>query len=212
MARQLTDLEIKIAEIVVNAGEDALWEYSASLKSPHGPLLEIRTEKMSGKANPSQLLIDDSSSYPDYVLHHNHLSGESLGFADWCGASTYFNEIFAHCNDGTYYYGKVLQKDTLLSKINSVKVHLESMAENCLNDHLLDMYSQAISFLRKDVICRAFKIRGYVDYEYQWGYSAVKHTEVERMNINGIISVGQLGRVLDRVIIEAACELSEKSW
>lgn len=189
-----------------------MWEYSASLESPLGPLLEIRTEKMSGKANPSQLLINDSSSYPHYVLHHNHLSGESLGFADWCGASTHFNEIFAHCNDGTYYYGKVLQKDILLSKINSVKIHLESIAENCLNDRLLDVYSQAISFFRKDVICRAFKLRGYVDYGYQWGCSTVKHTEVERMNINGIISVGKLGAILDTIINEAACELSKKPW
>lgn len=47
------DLKIKIAEIVVNVGERALWEYSASHESPHGPLLETRIEKMSGKANPS---------------------------------------------------------------------------------------------------------------------------------------------------------------
>jgi hypothetical protein len=212
MTRQLTVLEIKTAEIVVYAGESTLWEYSASLESPNGPLLEIRTEKLPERANPSQSLIDDSSSYPDYVLHHNHLSGESLSFADWYGASTHFNEIFAHCNDNTYYYGKVINKDALLSKLNYLSVDLETLAENSLNSHMPDMYIQAIGFFRKEVICRALKLRGYVDYEYKWGGLVTNHTEVERMKINSVISVGQLGRILDGIISKAADDLSKKSW
>ncbi|MER3383433.1 hypothetical protein [Pectobacterium aroidearum] len=210
MLRKMTDLEQKTALLLVEAGECARWEYSASLHCPDGPLLEFRTEKQHNQANPSSELLDSISVHPNFVLHHNHLSGESLSFADWRGASNYFNEIYAHCNDGTSYYGKVLNQEEMLSLINDKKDLIEVMAENHLfkytNDTKLD------AFFRKEVICRALNIRGYVEYGYSWGERRINHQAILTMKIFGIQSIGQLGTACESWIQSAALDLSNDNW
>lgn len=210
MLRNMTDLEQITALLLVEAGECARWEYSASLHCPKGPLLEFSTEKLENQANPSSALLDSISNRPNFVLHHNHLSGESLSFADWRGASVYFNEIYAHCNDGTSYYGRVLNKKKVLSVIKNKKDFIEMNAENHLFNYTNNI--QLDAFFRKEVICRALKIRGYVEYEYLWGAKRVNHQAILTMNIPGIQSIGQLGTTYEQCIQSAALDFSKDNW
>jgi hypothetical protein len=148
--------------------------------------------------------------WPEVVLHHNHLSGESLSISDWRGTSTYFNEIYAHCNDTTSYYGKVLDKRKILSIVNNISLNLEIDAENILFNYVNN--AVVAGFFRKDVICRAFKLRGYVEYGYSWGILSVNHINVLNMNLSGISSIGQLGRVFNPMIDMAAHTFSKQNW
>ncbi|PXW50605.1 hypothetical protein DFO55_12212 [Grimontella sp. AG753] len=204
MLRQLTNLERKTALLLVEAGEQARWEYSASLVCPQGPLLEFSTEMLDFQANPSSTLLHLISKWPDFVLHHNHLSGESLSSGDWRGASLYFKEIFAHCNDGTLYYGRVLNSEKDLPLLFS---NLEVKAENYLFEYTGN--PGVDEFFRKEVINRAFRIKEYVEYEYSWGNLSTPHPNVVKMKLNGIQTIGGLGRVYDTIINNAANTLSK---
>lgn len=210
MFREMNSLEQKTAILLVEAGESVRWEYSASFQGPQGPLLEFNTEKLDFQANPSSSLLKEISQWPDFVLHHNHLSGQSLSFSDWRGVSTHFNEIYAHCNDGTSYYGRVLDKRKVLSLINNKRDFIDVIAENILFRSTND--TQLAGFFRKEVICRALKIRGYVEYGYSWGRLSVSNQEILGMNIRGIQSIGQLGDRYDQMIQKAAYELSNDNW
>ncbi|MEB8255051.1 hypothetical protein NGI13_05640 [Enterobacter asburiae] len=203
----MTQLEEKTASLLVEAGEAVSWEYAASLAYPKGPLLEFITEMQDNKANPSATLLYLISKWPNIVLHHNHLSGESLSFGDWRGASLYFNEIFAHCNDGTAYYGKVLDKNEVPSL--STK-NLEVLAQNHLFDRTED--PDISYFFRKEVINRAFEIRGLVEYGCSWGTLAIPHPTIIGWSLNNITSIGQLGMAYDNFINLAASDLSNDNW
>lgn len=209
MLRSMTNLEQKTALLLVEAGESARWEYSASFQCSTGPLLEFSTERLDNQANPSPSILTEIQGCPNSVLHHNHLSGESLSFDDWRGASCYFNEIFAHCNDGTLYYGKVLDAEKVLSVVNN-KIFMETTAENCLfrftNTPQLD------AFFRKEVICRALKIRGYVEYEYSWGTGPISHQAILNIAMSGFQSIGELGAAFESLLQNAALELSKSNW
>jgi hypothetical protein len=207
MLRAITELEEKTASLLVVAGESAAWEYSASLVCPEGPLLEFSTEMLDYQANPSSTLLYLIDNLPENVLHHNHLSGESLSSGDWRGASVYFNEIFAHCNDGTIYYGKVLNKEMDLP---SLFRKIETKAQDCLFK-----YTQSPDiddFFRKEIINRAFKIKGYVEYEYSWGGKNTSHQKITALNLSKINSIGQLGAAYNGLIDNAATDLSKMQW
>ncbi|MGA4651326.1 hypothetical protein [Enterobacter hormaechei] len=210
MFRQMTNLEIITAELLVKAGENTKWEYSAILQSSKGPLLEVSTEKLPQRATPSDSIMAEIMQWPEVVLHHNHLSGESLSLSDWRGTSVYFNEIYAHCNDMTSYYGKVLDKERILSLVNDTSLNLEIDAENTLFNYVKN--AEVAGFFRKDVICRAFKLRGYVEYGYSWGILSADHMNVLNVNIDEISSVGKLGRIFDPMIDMAASEFTKKNW
>lgn len=209
MFRSMTDLEQKTALLLVEAGESSRWEYSASLECSTGPLLEFSTERLDYKANPSPSILAEILQWPNFVLHHNHLSGESLSLDDWRGASCLFKEIYAHCNDGTSYYGKVLDAEKVLSVIDN-KESMEMNAENCLFNFTNN--TKVDAFFRKEVICRALKIRGYVEYGNSWGTKRISHQAVLNINIWDVQSVGQLGIACESWVQAAAVELSNSNW
>lgn len=206
MIRKMSDLEEKTAHLLVEAGENARWEYSASLQCPQGPLIEFRTEKLDNQANPSASVLDNMCEWPNFVLHHNHLSGQSLSFADWRGTSMFFNEIYAHCNDGTVYYGRVLNKDKVLYIIDNIKDQIEVGSENILFKYTNN--NQLSSFFRKEVICRALKIKGYVEYGYIWGGLSINHQEILNLKLTNIGSIGGLGNNYENLLQCAALDLS----
>jgi len=207
MIRKMSPLEEKTAHLLVEAGENAHWEYSASLQCPQGPLLEFRTEKLDNQANPSTSVLDKMSQWPNFVLHHNHLSGQSLSFADWRGVSMFFNEIYAHCNDGTVYYGRVLDKVKVLHIIDNLKDDIEVKSENILFKYTNN--NELASFFRKEVICRYLKIKGYVEYGYFWGNLSISHQKVLNLNIQNIVSIGGLGNAYEDLVQCAALNLSD---
>lgn len=207
MLRTMTPLETKTVLLLIEAGEQSHWEYSASLETPDGPLLEFSTEMLENQANPSSMLLYCISKFPKFVLHHNHLSGESLSGSDWRGASLYFNEIFAHCNDGTSYYGNVINhKRNLAFLFQTLEVNAQDLLFKHTDNPDID------GFFRKEVINRAFKIKGLVEYEYKWGTLSIPHQKIVNMNIPGIQSVGELGVMYDDAINKAAHNLSNMQW
>ena len=171
--RTLTTFEQSLADFVVKVGTERGWEYAAFLENCNGPLLSLVTERLPARAEPTPTVVDWANAGNDIIVHHNHLSQESLSMADWNGVVIYFDEIFAHCADGTTYWGRALNSDAVLRMIGDRDEHL-TKAENLFRDHILskDMHNlwPAVGTLfTKEVINRAMRIRQYVDYGFQWG-------------------------------------------
>lgn len=173
--RLLTRFETNIADALIVFADTRAWEFAAFLESPTGPCIEIRTTMNPAAAEPSRNVHDCIASGCNVIVHHNHLSQESLSDADWMGLAVLFYETFAHCADGTVYWGRVLDKVTIQQlPLQS----LEGLAMNELfqlvspNPNIIDAASISL-FLRKEVLNRALRIKNIVEYEYQWGSLAV---------------------------------------
>ncbi|WP_029014931.1 hypothetical protein [Niveispirillum irakense] len=171
----MTDFEAPIAKAVVELGLMQGWEFAAFLETSRGKLIEIRTLMRKDGADPSQDVHAKAAAGAPIVVHHNHLSQESLSFADWNGLATIFDETFAHCADGTIYWGRVLNP-CYVKKIVFCSAQKVSMdAENHLfiilnnNPNWTSSAAETASFFRKEVINRAMRLRNFVDYEYSWG-------------------------------------------
>lgn len=169
--RTLTSFEFPIASSVERLGTANSWEFAAFLESPTGPLIEIKTMMLDDRCDPSSDVHNAATNGKLIVVHHNHLSQESLSFPDWCGLSKIFDETFAHCADGTVYWGRVRDKKTVLSIIQGTAQTVQMNAETELFK-LLNGGPNAVdlaSFFRKEVVNRAMLQRGIVEYEYSWG-------------------------------------------
>jgi hypothetical protein len=111
------------------------------------------------------------------VCHHNHLSHESLSSADWRGLVRIFNETWAYCEDGTQYYGRVLDINGVERVLRRNYQALESKAETDLSTILVAQgHPEAVTlaaFFRKEVLNRAMLLRDMVAYEFDWGTTNV---------------------------------------
>ena len=167
--RPRTAFEIPIEQAVVSLGIAQSWEFAGYLETPLGPLIEIRTLMRQDGADPSQSVIDAAAGNK-LVVHHNHLSQESLSVPDWNGLATLFDEAFAHSADGKTYWGRVVDHQTVVRLIRTSPLCED---QNILFSILLaanvnDPTGLAF-FFRKEVFNRAMKLRGFVEYEYTWG-------------------------------------------
>lgn len=108
------------------------------------------------------------------VIHHNHLSQESLSAADWNAATLLIREIYAHCADGTIYYGSVIDANSVNRVINNYYDY-QCKAENKLFNILDSSFqmnlpaAQLAHFFRKEVINQAMRQRNFFTYDVQWG-------------------------------------------
>jgi hypothetical protein len=86
------------------------------------------------------------------------------GLVDWIGISSPFDEAFAHCADGTTYWGRVLDYDKVHAMLRGVQAH-EMNAQNELTRALRNrqMPSAPIAglaqVLLKDVLNRAVRLK-----------------------------------------------------
>lgn len=176
--RTLTAFEAPIAEAVVSLGISQNWEFGAYLIAPNGPLIEIRCLMRDDSADPSQDVHSLANAGAQIVVHHVHLSQESLSIPDWNGLATIFSETFAHCADGTKYWGRVVDRACVEKIVHCDAQRVEMNAENYLFS-ILDRTSfhsngaDAAHFFRKEVVNRAMRLRHFVEYEYSWGSKAV---------------------------------------
>lgn len=175
--RALTSFENIVADAVVELGNLKGWEFAAFLETSSGPLLEFITRMLPGGADPSNDIVNRTAPANRVVIHHNHLSQESLSFADWAGLTVFAEQTFAHCADNTRYWGKVINEtavNTVLNKAQTVETNAENFLFNILiNISHLPRPAELASFFRKEVVNRAMKLRGYVEYEFFWGSLAV---------------------------------------
>lgn len=169
--RILTAFETPIAAAVVALGSSRNWEFAAYLETDTGPLIEIRTLMLDNCADPSQDVHDRAATGARIVVHHNHLTQESLSFPDWNGLAKIFNETFAHCADGTVYWGRMLKHASVKHIIDSSAITVETNAEQCLFNILNagPCAAERAHFFRKEVVNRAMRQRGFIEYEFSWG-------------------------------------------
>lgn len=209
--RALTTFEEPIAKDVVQLGNIKFWEFAAFLETPSGKLLEFSTRRNSYGADPSMDIISRTAPADRVVIHHNHLSQESLSFADWHGLTVFAKETFAHCADGTVYWGKVADEAAVTAKINNQGT-AEAQATNLLFQILQAQVggpadAAIASFFRKEVINRAMKIRTWVEYEFAWGtYPAPPPSS----SGNGTQTwfAGEIGKAICSLMDQAAAHLA----
>jgi hypothetical protein len=210
--RPLSTFEAPFAASVIAKGTAGSVEYAAYLETPVGPLLELVTEGLDDRAGPTQITIAFTDAGGRAVLHHNHLSQESLSFADWNGASVMFDEVFAHCADGTVYWGRVIDAQKVADFVNRA-IAIETEAENCLFSILLPLDEpgpmERATFFRKEVANRAMALTGAVEYAYAWGTANV--APYHRVHeLPGPGPAGQLGAELDARLDQAARALAPR--
>jgi len=170
--RALSSLEKEVASAVVLLGQSQNWEFAAYIDVSSGSLIELITRMTSAAADPSGDVHKRIQSGASVIVHHNHLSQESLSSADWNGLVSSFDETFAHRADGTTYWGRVRNDDAVGRVISNYQRH-EMNAQNYLSQRLCAQscpYSSELGcFFRKEVINQAMKTRCFVDYEVSWG-------------------------------------------
>lgn len=208
--RSLTKFEIPIAKAVVNLGLASKWEFAAYLETEKGRLIEIRTLMRDDGAGHSCNVDQKVAAGAPIVVHHNHLSQESLSFPDWRGLATMFDETFAHCADGTVYWGRVIDAYSVQKVINCWQEKIEMCAENelfqILNRKNIQSSSDLAGFFRKYVVNRAMKLYGLVQYEFNWG---TEYICPYVRNGNPIPPAGVLGRIINSEIDKVACNLNK---
>ncbi len=210
--RLLTPFERPYADQLVAEGTKNTYEYACFIETATGPVLELVTDGKDDQANPTQITQDfiDNGGRP--ILHHNHLSQESLSFADWRGASEKFDEVFAHCADGTVYWGRVLDQAKMadiLSRANDVEVEAMTGLFKLLATADGRGADELSSFFRKEVVNRAMVLAGVVDYAYAW--SADASMPYRRATESAAIGpAGQLGKILNGFIDQAAEQLAPR--
>jgi len=129
-------------------------------------------------ADPSQDVHSLANAGAQIVVHHVHLSQESLSIPDWNGLVTLFSETFAHCADGTRYWGRVVDRAWVEKIVHCDAQRVEMNAQNHLFSILNgttfnSIGANAAQFFRKEVVNRAMRLHGFVEYEYSWGSKAV---------------------------------------
>ena len=158
--------------------------------------------------NPSLDVYQKYSQNVPIVVHHNHLSQESLSKGDWKGLDKVFDEVFAHCADNTTYWGRMLDPHAV-DRTFGPTMNAEVDAESALFG-ILSPRPMAVDFahhFRKEVINRAMRQRGYVEYEYQWGSgSTPPHPRPGGPAFT--MGVGQYGALIDSEIDAAAMQLA----
>ena len=171
----MTKFENSIASLVVRHGTENGWEYAASLEGPNGPLLEIITEKRDDRAKPGLHVMDRAKAGARIVIHHNHLSKESLSQADWLGLiDAPFDEMHAHTADGTHYWARILNCKAVRATAERWET-LELDAMDAFSNSALQRYSGnsdpsgCSQFYRRHVIAKAMEQMNYVEYEFSWG-------------------------------------------
>lgn len=205
--RALTRLESDVAAAIVSFAKVREWEFSASLEAPQGPLIEIRTLMRPDGADPSDTVLARAKAGGQVVIHHNHLSQESLSDTDWRGLAELFTETFAHCADGTRYWGRVKDPQavqTVLTKSDLLEIEGGNLLFSSIMNH--SHSTDIASFFRKEILNRAMRLRGYVDYEYVWGALQVPPFGPYALPW----SAGDLGKNFDSYIDSAAAALAPR--
>ena len=204
--RPLTQFEKPIVDAVVSMGVCQGWEFAAYLETSKGPLIEIRTLMRRDGADPSVDVLQKAGN-GKLVCHHNHLSQESLSSADWRGLAQIFDETWAHCEDGTQYYGRVIDicnvERILRTNYEAVESSAETKLFKILNAKNNPRATDLAGLFRKDVLNRAMCEREMVVYDVSWGTKNIPSCAVQ--NFPKLLNpVGSYGTSLIKDIDEAA--------
>lgn len=167
--RKITAFEQRVAETILTSADEQLQEYAALLEGAEGPLIRMFASGCADRVDLSEDVLKRVKQHGGVIVHHNHLSQESLSDADWTGLIEAYAETFAHCADGTIYWGRVLDQEATAKVIANGFVEWAAIDKlNKLVESHPD-YPSIGTFFCKEVTNRAMRIRGFVEYEYSWG-------------------------------------------
>lgn len=211
--RSLTQFEIPVVQQIIQSGSDKNWEYAAFLESANGPVIGgHQTDMRADGVSPSAAVILRAQQGVPIIIHHNHLSQESLSNSDWLGLNVFFSETFAHCEDGTTYWGRVLDKNSVAQVLSDYESH-ECTALNLLCTVMMQQnifrhtLTNEATFFRKEVVNRAMRICGFVEYEFSWG--SLPHSSSATNGQWIQYPVGLIGPDMDSFIDSAAAQLAK---
>lgn len=204
--RPLTHFEQAYANQVVLDGVQNGWEYAAFMESSSGPLIAYSTSKAPQYVIPPHSVHSALSAGIPIVIHHNHLSQESLSCDDWNGLANGIAESFAHCADGTVYWGSVVDKVEVLRLCLTQKTQMnaDTAWANVVNPYLPNnpLVSWVTGFFGKEELNRAMHLRGFVNYGYLWGAKQISPYQT----VYG--PTGLTGQNFDHLIDQAAIQFA----
>ncbi|WP_194727136.1 hypothetical protein [Noviherbaspirillum malthae] len=205
--RPLTQFEQNYANQVVANGTQNGCEYAAYLESPSGPLIICTTSNSTQMVDTPPSVHSAITARIPVVVHHNHLSQQSLSDDDWYGLSNGIAETFAHCADGTVYWGTVVVKAEVLKLCYDQKTQMDAdntwskyAPQHMSNDPL---WNWIFGFYGREVLNRAMQLQGLVKYGYSWGSKPITRHQA----VSG--SAGLTGQQLDHLINQAAAEFAK---
>lgn len=194
--RLLTQFETVVAQQILSSSSVHRYEFAAFLESPDGPMIGgLQTDMQIDGVQPSEEVITRANQGIAIIIHHNHLSQESLSNADWNGLITYFHETFAHSEDGTTYWGRVLDKKSVLKVLEAYDGHemnATTLLCNTMFQHGIyrDTLTNEATFFRKEIINRAMQFRGFVEYDVSWGNGTCPPRGKDQWIQNPVRSIG----------------------
>ena len=187
MPFEMTEFESHVVSLLVTCGSKTKWEYVASLESPEGPLLEISTMKEPNRSEPGKLVKSAAEDGAKIIIHHNHLTMESLSSGDWRGLIEFpFAETHAHVSDGSRYWGKIIDKAAVqgvLDRWQSLEMNAMNAFHSSAKVRETDMEGACEKFYRKHVIALAMREQQIVDYGFCWGTALFDQTEEVQKDI-----------------------------
>lgn len=135
--------------------------------------IDVYTDRHPRGANASPLLQQHWSAAGRIILHHNHMSGESLSHLDWQALCTKpMDEIVAHAPDGSVFLGKPVDPVGTLTALTNW--HNATIAADNAMMALMGRAPNAATLagkLSKHVLALALAENGHVTYEQEFGPS-----------------------------------------
>lgn len=167
--RKRSLLEIDIAKEVVCAGSGCEFEFAAFVDINTGECLSFKTDRNDYGCQPITEVKLAASHGAKIALHHNHLSRESLSWPDWNGAANIpFCDVFAYCDDGTIYWGRMRKKDDF-NKYSPSRGGWDVPAEDAFLQFAGANNVEWAARFKKHAINLALKEKDVVEYEVIFG-------------------------------------------
>lgn len=174
--RPLEPIEQQVASALIELARVREWEFSAALDLKEGKVVEFCTSMVRDGSDFAESVNNRARSNPQSItVHHNHLSKESLSWPDWNGLiEMRFKETFAHCDDGTTYWGRVIQENDVKNCF-AKRSETDDLANRLLCEQFVGKVKNrqdevwVTSFYIKHVVATAMSRKGYVKYDVHWG-------------------------------------------
>ncbi|MDD5587049.1 MAG: hypothetical protein PHY92_08880 [Alphaproteobacteria bacterium] len=171
--RSLSQLENNVVSAIKGFSAIKTWEFSAAIKNKE-MLLYFGTQMIKDASELPCHVNEMAKNGVEITVHHNHLSNESLSWADWHGlAEIGYYETFAHAANGIIYWGQVINKDAVMNCYSN-RTTIDNALQRVLPSVIVDRgfgraYEDwANSFFEKHVLAESLKAKGYVNYDVDW--------------------------------------------
>ncbi|QNM83320.1 hypothetical protein H8M03_02950 [Sphingomonas sabuli] len=173
LTRTLTPQEYQAITALHAIGPLSGWEWMAAFDTNAIDLITFCTDRHPCGVGADAALLAHWAAGGRCIVHHNHLSGESLSNKDW-GAlvSQPADEIFAHTDDGSIFQGLIVDRPGMAAALGKWRDATNAadaafMAAMPPLPNLLNLTNQ----LSKHLLGSALARRGLATYAYELGPS-----------------------------------------